>query len=175
MEKIKITKLGETVGKLGKSPKEKQSMINIGDSYHIWNTLTNRYDAINITNIMISLVKNNDLKIVVNDGLEVLNFEVNKLETIMKEYAIPMPEKPPEKANITMDLNAITDKAIYRYIKAGIKEAIVMLAEYYTEAQKSTFRELFYLLMKKEMELYDRFYEYGKLKGYLNEVPIFRV
>lgn len=171
---MKIAELGEVITNIGKSTKDMQRNISAGEAYHIWNTLVSRYDALNITNIFAGFTKDNDLKMIINDGLHVLNYEVNVLEKLMKEYGIPMPEKPPEQANITQDVNAITDKTIFRDIFHGIRDILKLYIHYFGESPTSHVRETFRSFVRKEMDLFDRFYEYGKLKGYLHETPTFR-
>jgi hypothetical protein len=171
---LKIAEISEAISNLGKSSLEKQTIISMGEAYHIWKTLVSRYDALNMTNIFANFSKDPDLKLIIDDGLDVLNYELQELESLMKEYAIPMPDKPPEKANIASDVNAITDKTIYRFIHEGIKNTNEMYVHYFNESPSSTIREIFLTFLKKELELYDKFIEYGKLKGYIHESPSFR-
>lgn len=171
---MKIIEFTEKISKFGKSTRDKQNLISVGEAYHLWRTLINRYDALNITNILRDFTKDNDLKKVIDDGLKVLLDEIDDLEAYMKEFGIPMPSKPPEHANIAFDVNAITDQTIYREIQSGMQNALQLLMDHFSQAQSSTLRELFRKLIQREMELYDKYFEYGKLKGYLHETPIFR-
>ncbi len=114
---MKITSITEQLGSLGKSSKEKQKTISIAEADALWGTLVDRYDALNLTNTLLTAVRDEDLKMVIREGLDVLNSQIKALEGLMKTFSIPMPPKPPEQANVIIDLNALTDRAIYRTIK----------------------------------------------------------
>lgn len=171
---MKIASIAEQLGSLGKSSKEKQKTISISEADAIWGTLVDRYDAINLTNTLLNAVKDEDLKMVLREGLDVLNFQVKILEDLMKTYSIPMPTQPPEQANVIIDLNALTDRAIYRTIHNAMNKALHMHTHHFSLAKDSSIREPFRKFLVAEMDLYDAYIEYGKQKGYLHEEPTFR-
>jgi len=171
---MKIASITEKLGSLGKSSKEKQKTISIAEADAIWGTLVDRYDAINLINTLLNAVKDEDLKMVIREGLGVLNYQVKILEALMKTYSIPMPSKPPEQANVIIDLNALTDRAIYRTIHNGMNKALHMHTNHYSISKDSSVREPFRKFLNVEMDLYDKYMEYGKQKGYLHEEPTFR-
>ncbi|MTI83246.1 MAG: DUF3231 family protein [Firmicutes bacterium] len=171
---MKLVKLGEKISYLTKSTREKQTTISFGEAYHLWYTLVSRYDALHLTNILDRFTKDEDLKRILHDGLEILNSQIFRLESAMKEFGIPMPNKPPEQANINLDVNAITDQTIFRQIFDGLRHSLLLYTNNFNQSPTSTIRELFRGFLKEEMELLDKLFEYGKLKGYLNEIPTFR-
>ena len=171
---MKIASVTEKLGSFGKSSKEKQKTISIAEADAIWGSLVDRYDAINLTNTLLTAVKDEDLKMVMRQGLEVLNVQVKVLEGLMKNYSIPMPPKPPEQAHVIIDLNALTDRSIYRTIHNGMTKALHMHTNHYSISKDSAVREPFRKFLNAEMDLYDSYTEYGKQKGYLHEEPTFR-
>jgi len=171
---MKITEITEKIGNLGKSTRDMQRTISVGEAHHIWHTLISRYDALNITNIYLGFVKDNELKLILQSGLEVLNYQIGVLESLMKEIGIPMPNKPPEQANVTYNIDAITDKTIFRDILNRMADTLLIHVNNYRQAASSYIRESFKKLLTREMDLFDKFFEYGKLKGYLDPNPSFR-
>jgi len=171
---LKTTSIVERLGKLGKSTKEKQRLMSIADAYLIWTNLVAKYDALNFTSTSFTLTKDEDLKLVLTQGMSVLKRNIKILEGRMKELGIPLPDKPPEDVRITVDVNAITDRQIYKNIFGGIQGALSMLINAFSHATASRNREMFRQILAEEMDLYDQYREYGKVKGYLTEPPTFR-
>lgn len=172
---MKIMRLSERIGYIGKSKREKQQMISIAEAYSLWKGLVFRYDSVGITRINYEFVKDADLKLIVKDGIQVLEEQIVFLENMMREFLVPMPSKPPAYANICADINALTDRVIFRDIFNGMQNAMFEHISSFQRSRSSIFREVFRKFLIQEMELYDRYYEYGKLKAYLNETPSFRI
>lgn len=55
----------------------------------------------------------------------------------------------------------------------GISNMMFKHISNYQRAIRSSFRETFRKFLNQEMDLYDQFYEYGKLKTYLLETPLY--
>ncbi len=171
---MKTTTILERLGNVGKSTKEKQRLLSVADAYLIWVTLIAKYDALNFTSSSFALTKDQDLKLALNQGMGVLKGGIKVLEQRMKELGIPLPDKPPEDVRITIDVNAITDKQIYKNIFGGIQGSLPGSLYAFSHATASENREMFRQLLSEEMDLYDEYREYGKIKGYLTEPPTFR-
>ena len=167
-------RIAEKIGYLGKTPREKQSMISLGEAYSLWNTLEKRYDKLMSTQVLFEFIKDYDLKKIVGDGIEVLKVQITGLERLMKEFCIPMPGRPPEEANFIVDINTVTDQFIFREIYNGMEDFMFKHISNFQRAHGSYLRETFRNFLNQEMDLYDAFYEYGKLKGFLQEPPSFR-
>lgn len=171
---MKITKLSERIGYLGKGPNQKQNMITLGEAYSLWSILVDRYDSLITSKTLLEFSKDEDIKKIIIDGIEVLEMQKEILEKLMREFHISMPSKPPEHANIMVDINAITDEYIYRTIYNGISTMMFKHLSNFQRAHGSYLRETFRKFLNQEMDLYDSFYEYGKQKAYLHECPSFR-
>lgn len=171
---MKIMRFTEKIGYLGKTPREKQTMIGVGEAYSLWNTLEKRYDKLTATQVLIEFAKDYDLKKIIQDGIEVIKDQIIALEKLTKEFCVPMPSRPPEGANFVIDINTITDQYIYREIYNGMGNFMFQHISNFQRAHGSYLRETFRKFLIQEMDLYDAFYEYGKLKGYLHEPPSFR-
>ena len=172
---MKIMRLSEKLGYAGKSNRQKQKMITLGEAYSLWSLTGYRYDALITSKTLYQLTKDTDLRIIVKRGINVLQSQEDTLEKLMKEFLIPMPDKPPEYANIAVDNNTVTDKYIFREIYSGMSNTMFKHISNYQRAHGSYLREVFRRFLMQEMDLYDEFYEYGKLKGYLYEEPTFRI
>ncbi|MBS4026411.1 MAG: hypothetical protein KGZ96_12135 [Clostridia bacterium] len=56
----------------------------------------------------------------------------------------------------------------------GMKTSLMAYANVFRQCPMAHIRETFKTLLIKEMETFDMFYEYGKIKAYLHESPPFR-
>lgn len=172
---MKIMRLSEKIGYIGKNNRQMQKMISLGEAYSLWTLTEVRYDSLITSKTLYELAKDADLKIIIEKGIDILQSQEDTLEKLMKEFVIPMPDKPPEHANISVDINSVTDKFIFREIYNGMSNTMFKHISNYQRAHGSFLRETFRKFLNQEMDLYDEFYEYGKLKGYLHEPPTFRI
>lgn len=172
---MKIMRISEKIGYIGKNNRQMQKMISLGEAYSLWTLTEVRYDSLITSKTLYELAKDADLKIIIEKGIDILQSQEDTLEKLMKEFVIPMPDKPPEHANISVDMNSVTDKFIFREIYNGMSNTIFKHISNYQRAHGSFLRETFRKFLNQEMDLYDEFYEYGKLKGYLHEPPTFRI
>lgn len=172
---MRLMRISEKIGYISKNNRQKQMMISLGEAYSLWALTELRYDSLITTKTLYELTKDVDLKTIIKRGIDVLQSQENTLEKLMKEFLIPMPNKPPEYANICIDVNTVTDKFIFREIYNGMSNTMFKHISSYQRAHSSNLREVFRKFLNMEMDLYDEFYEYGKLKGYLHEQPLFRI
>lgn len=171
---MKIMKYLQKASSMNDSTKEKQSYITIAEVSSLWLQLSGRYDAIESTRILRNFVRDEDLKKMLDDGLKVLNKQVKELESTSRDYGIPMPCKPPEFSNIALDVNAITDKYVFKRIYRGIQNFLSLHMTCFIHTKSSFLREKFRKFLNEETDLFDAMIEYGKLKGWLEEEPTFR-
>jgi protein subunit release factor A len=172
---MKIMRISEKIGYIGKNNRQKQKMLTLGEAYSLCSLMEFRYDALITTKTLYEFSKDMDLKIIIERGINVLEAQESTLEKLMKEFLIPMPDKPPKYANISVDVGTITDKFIFRDIYNGLSNTMFKHISNYQRAHGSYLREVFRKFLIQEMDLYDEFYEYGKLKSYLHEQPAFRL
>ena len=172
---MKVMRLAAQISRIASRAPKKQTLISIGEAYSLWTSLVVRYDTMITTKTFLQFVKDRDLRFIVGKGIETLEYQTDKLEELLKEYGIPMPNRPPADCNVTVDSNTVTDQFIYREIHNGLSNMMFKHLSNYQRATSSSLRELFRKFLNQEMDLYDQFYEYGKLKSYLLETPSFRV
>ncbi|KJS21371.1 MAG: hypothetical protein VR72_10705 [Clostridiaceae bacterium BRH_c20a] len=172
---MKITKIAEQIGNIGKRDDQKEKLITISEAHTIWETLTAKYDAMHLTNILLIFTKDDALKIIIKDGIEALKKQIVIMEKLMNNYNVPLTNRPPEKIHHSdIDINIMTDQVIYRTIHTGMQGNLMLIVDGFRHAISSIPREAFRNIMIIEMDLYDAFTEYGKLKGYLLSEPSFR-
>ncbi|MBS4030228.1 MAG: DUF3231 family protein [Clostridiales bacterium] len=157
-----IQKLNETF----MSTQDKQGNINVSEVFHLWNHLVQRYNIIYLTTLMEQFAKDEDLKLILKVGETSLSKHITILEKEMMAYGIPLPLRPPKQAQSTASLEQINDRYIFRRILRGIQGFLPTHTMAFVHSTSPKIRELFMSFLVEEMKLYDKFMEYGKLKGY---------
>ncbi|WP_042331036.1 DUF3231 family protein [Desulfosporosinus orientis] len=171
---MKILKYFKEITEMNKSLRDKQRNINVSEAYHLWNHLMQRYNVIYITNLLNSFVKDNDLKLVLRYGNKVLSKHIKLLEKELLNYGIPLPLRPPKQTQKTVDFELISDRQIYRRILRGIQAFLPVHTMAFIHSTSPKIRDLFLSFMNEEMEIYDMYLEYGKIKNYLLKPPIYK-
>lgn len=159
---------------LGMSTKDKQQIINVSEVFHLWNHLTQRYYIIYITDIFEYVARDEDLLLVIKAGKKTLSNHVEILEKEMLNYGIPLPNRPPKQSQPIEDIEEFSDRYIYRRILQGIQSFLPTYIMALIHSTSPKIRDLFISFLVEEIKLYDKFLEYGKLKGYLLEPPTYK-
>lgn len=170
-----VLKTINQISELGMSTRDKQRNINVSEVFHLWNHLLQRYNVIHLTNILEQHARDEDLKLVLAAGRKTLGNHVTKLEKEMMNYGIPLPIRPPKQTNTTSNVEAITDRFIFRRILRGIQSFLPTHMMAFIHSTSPKIRELFMSFMVEEMKLYDKFMEYGKIKEYEIYPPAYKV
>lgn len=172
---MKVFKAMRKIIELPMSTRDKQRNINVSEVFHIWNHLTQRYNVIYITNVLESFSKDEDLKLILDVGRKTLQKHVNILEKEMIAYGIPLPIRPAKQTQTTTNLEEISDRYIFRRILRGIQSFLPTHTMALIHSTSPKIRELFMTFLIEEIKIYDKFLEYGKIKGYEIKPPSYKV
>ncbi|MCR3923221.1 MAG: DUF3231 family protein [Firmicutes bacterium] len=159
-----------------KIPANEKESIDTGEAFHLWDHLTFRYDNVHQTEVFLNVVKDIDFNVVLVAGQSVLNKQTTRLEKECLRFGIPLPTKPPKVVSFPEDLKIqFTDEFIYRNILGGILGATRFHATALQQTSTNDrIRKLFVDLLLSELNLFDKYIRYGKTKGYLHPVPLYR-
>ncbi len=166
-----ITKISE----LGMLTKDKQRNINVSETFHLWNHLIQRYSVIHLTNILEQHARDEDLKLVLTAGRKTIDNHITILEKEMINYGIPLPMRPPKQVKTTSNMEVVTDRFIFRRILRGIQAFLPTHMMAFLHSTSPKIRELFMSFLIEEMKVYDKFMEYGKIKGYEISPPVYKI
>lgn len=163
---MKISKQIQKIAELGMSTIEKQHNINVSEVFHLWNHLVQRYNVLHTTHILESFARDEDLKLILAFGTKTLSRHITVLEKEMLAYGIPLPVRQPKQTETTANMEQITDRYIFRRILRGIQGFLPTHTMAFIHTTSPKIRELFMSFLIEEMKLYDKYLEYGKIKGY---------
>lgn len=153
--------------------KEKITCI---EAAHLWDHLTIRYDNIRQTKILNTFVNDLDLKSLLTRGLNKLEQQITILEKECVYFGITLPKRPAEVFVAAEFTDLYTDDHIYRVILDGFQGAEIMHAEAIKQCTvNDRIRKIFKKMLLQEIDYYNDFARYGKLKGWLHPVPTYRV
>lgn len=157
------------------SPSHLKEIIDVSGVGHLWDHLTFRYDNIWQTKAFRELVHDGDFRILLERGLATLAKQVEVLETECKKFGITLPTRPSEVLSTPVSAEIVDDDKIYRNILAGLQGAMIMHAEAATHSLvNDRIRHLFQDLLLEELDMFDNFVKYGKVKSWLHPVPSYR-
>ncbi|MFZ7101160.1 MAG: DUF3231 family protein [Peptococcaceae bacterium] len=172
---MEILQLLEDIIDLGKTPQALQKEINVLEVSNLWLQLTYRYDVIEETQILLNYVEDADLKVVMELGVKRLNKQIKILEKWMEDYAIPTSARHPSVITTVVKPEVVTDKYIFIRIFSGIQGFLNIHIDAFRQSPSPKLRELFREFLLEEIGIYDKVFEYGKLKNWLSEPPAFRI
>lgn len=155
-------------------PVEKED-LSTSEAGHLWELLNLRYDQLQLTRIFLGFVHDEDLEIILQRGASKLKNQIGTLEEKAANFEMPLPEKPPASEQATIDPEIMEDKFVYRIILKGAQDAIDTHIRAVVETVRNdNIRDLFFQLYNKEVELYNDFIRYGKMKGWAYIAPRYR-
>ncbi|ATW25782.1 DUF3231 family protein [Candidatus Formimonas warabiya] len=152
----------------------KEEPLNVTEAYHLWDHINLRYDQLELTKLFYNFAHDKDLRMLMDAGLLVLDNEASKLEKELTTYEIPLPQRPPEAFKSPIDPETIEDEFIYRTIFRGIQEAMDLHLRAAVESTRNdSLRRFFHGFLETEMDLFDKYLKYGKMKGWIHTAPFY--
>ncbi len=149
-----------------------KEMLSVSEAYHLWEHLNYRYDQKELTNLFLNFVHDKDFNIILKQGLSSLENQIRILEKESTKFEVPLPERPPASMSVTVDPEIITDKSAFRTIFTGMQAAINLHTRAVIETiRNDPLRKIFFDFLKNELNFYDKFVKYGKIKGWLHIIP----
>lgn len=165
----------DTLFGINSNPSKQQKQLHCGEVFNLWQHLIRRYDIIELTDIFQNCAHDPEFKAILSLGLIVLNGEASKLENQMDHFGIPLPPRPPKSINSPTNTEILRDELMFRIIYTGIQNFVVQQVSTIISIQFPTLRDIFLNMEKKELDIYIKMSEYGKLKGWVQIPPSYNV
>ncbi|MEL7564922.1 MAG: DUF3231 family protein [Dehalobacterium sp.] len=153
---------------------ERQAQLTIMEAAQLWGRLAGRYDTIEFTRYMADLANGPDLRSAITIGVNMLKKHALELEKMAQDYAVPLPAKPPEAEVSTNPIDAIPDRYIFRNIIKGVQSWLPVMMIAFENCTTPAIRKRFKNMLTEEINVYDNFFAYGQLKGWVLELPSLR-
>lgn len=151
---------------------DQDQSIHAGEAYALWTQLVARYDTIELIDIFLNLVKDNELKLLFENGLsKVILPQVDRLEKVMKSYQVPMPPRPPKGTAFSVNMEVARDQGIYRIIVSLSQTALSIHTKAINICTNPSLRNMFTDFLDEEIGIYNLLLKYGEVKGWVYSAP----
>ena len=148
--------------------------LSTSEAFHIWDHITMRYEQTELMGIFSSFAHDTEFRVILQHGLYIYNKQVSTLEQLGLKFNVPLPNRPALPVTSPIDPETVTDKFMYRIILSWQLSAL----DYHVRAiietiRNDSLRKLWNGLLSTELEYYDKYLKYGKMKGWTRVVPIY--
>jgi len=148
--------------------------LSTSEAFHIWDHLTMRYEQIELMGIFTSFTHDTEFKVILKHGLNIYNKQVSTLEKLALKLNIPLPNRPALPVTSPIDPETITDRFMYRIVLTLQLTSLDTHVRAIIETIKNeALRKLWTEFLNTEIEDYDKYLKYGKMKGWTRVIPIY--
>ncbi len=110
-----------------------------------------------------------------NEDLKTYRKQAAGLEDKLSQFRIKAPHKPPKQVKFTSDIDAITDEMVFRFTLDDIQTELYNLKRSLVSSTTSEqLRKMFIDYTNEHLDIFNKFYKYGKLKGWTEIAPAFK-
>ena len=156
------------------STKQIKEDLSASEAFHIWDHITMRYEQIEIMGIFSSFAHDTEFKVILQHGLYIYNKQINNLEHLALKLNVPLPNRPALPVTSPIDPETVTDKFMYKIILSWELSSLDSHVRAIIETiRNDSLRKLWSDLLNSELEYYDKYLKYGKMKGWIRVVPIY--
>lgn len=127
--------------------------------------------------IRVGFVYDGDFKLLLKVGLQgPLKHQTAMLEKELEHFGIPLPQRLSNVVVPPKNTELLKDEFIYKEIATGIHGAAIMHAQALKQCTTNDrVRGIFERLLLSEVGLLDKLIKFGKVKGWLNPTPQYRL
>jgi hypothetical protein len=151
-----------------------EEQLSTSEAFHIWDHITMRYEQIELIGVFSSFAHDTEFKVILQHGLYIYNKQVSKLEQLALKLNVPLPNRPSVPVMSPIDPETVTDKFMYRIILSWELASLDTHVRAIIETiRNDSLRKLWSGLLNAELEYYDKYLKYGKMKGWTRVVPIY--
>ena len=148
--------------------------LSTSEAFNIWNHINMRYEQIELLGLFSNFAHDTEFKVILDHGLSIFNKQVNHLEQLALRLNVPLPNRPTLPVMSPIDPETIKDKFMYRTILGSeLKSLDTHVRAIIETIRNDSMRRLWYEQLNAELEYYDKYLRYGKLKGWTSVVPIY--
>jgi hypothetical protein len=151
---------------------KKTEDLHSGEAYILWAQLVAHYDTLELIDFFSSVAKDDDFKTLVGTAVsKVIKPQINKLESIMNSYRLPLPSRPPSGVNLQNNVEAARDESMFNIISDLSQTAVNLHVKAINMCVNDSIRNMFMNFLNDELRAYDNLVKYGKAKGWIRNAP----
>lgn len=154
-------------------PHQKEQ-LSTSEAFHIWDHINLRYEQIERIGLFMNFAHDTEFKVIFQHGLYIFNKQVNQLEQIALKLNVPLQNRPTLPVMSPIDPETIQDKFMYHNILSWELTSLDTHVRAIIETiRNDSLRKLWNELLNAELDYYDKYLKYGKMKGWTRVVPIY--
>ena len=151
-----------------------KEQLSTSEAFHIWDHITMRYEQTELIGIFASFAHDTEFRVILQHELYIYNKQIATLEKLALKLNVPLPNRPALPVQSPIDPEMITDRFMYRIVLSWELDSLEAHARAIMECiRNESLRKLWKEFLKAELEDYDKYLKYGKLKGWTRVVPIY--
>ena len=153
---------------------QKEEQLSTSEAFHIWDHIAMRYDQIELLGIFSGFAHDTEFRVILQHGIYTYNKQLKKLEGLALKLNVPLPNRPAKPVTPPIDPEIITDRFMYRIVLSWELDSLDAHVRAIIETiRNDSLRTLWKEMLNSELEYYDKYLKYGKMKGWTRVVPIF--
>jgi len=164
----------ETYPNYKTSTKQAKEELSASEAFHIWDHITMRYEQIELIGIFSSFAHDTEFKVILEHASNIYNKQINTLEQLALKLNVPLPNRPALPVTSPIDPETVTDRFMYRIVLnlefTSLDTHVTAIIE---TIKNEALRKLWGELLTTELEYYDKYLKFGKMKGWTRVVPIY--
>lgn len=159
-----------------KTPRQAQqtSYPDVQEVYNVWKMLDDRYAMINHLQSQKKFVHDFDLKVIIDEQIDRMKYDVTKLEAKAETFNIKGPRPYSHEVNVKGNSEVLKDKnfawVLYEFLTMEMNFSIRTLRDSYVD---DSLRSLFIDLLKENVKNLFDYVDYLKLKGWIDIPPLY--
>lgn len=158
-------------------PEGNQEILDAGEAFHLFDHLTSRYQTIEKTQLYHNFAHDTDFNLILLIGLQqTLEKQVNLFETESNSFGLPLIARPPKTVNTTEGKDIYNDETMYRDVFTGMQFMFELHATAMRQCTTNDrLRQIYIRILGEELQTIESWIKYGKIKGWLRPVPMYKV
>lgn len=152
-----------------------KEIVAANEIWELWSHLYYRYLHIQMTKIYNSYVNDPEFNLILTTGIKILEKQSKELENLLLNYGVSLPGKHPRNIPTPETKENFDDKFIFNIIldsmmKASTTHGFALMELVINDKLMDFFKDLLF----NEIYFIDKLIRYGKVKGWIAEVPVYR-
>lgn len=155
-------------------PPKLNEKVATNEIFLLFDHLIFRYNSTQYTKVVAEFAVDPDLKAILKAGVVILERQIKDVETILDRYAITLPPSYSPIIPKPDDTQILEDRFIFNVVFMGIRNASMLHGLTLKEIiVNDRLRKFFLKLTNQELKLFSNMVRYGKVKGWINVIPIY--
>ncbi len=151
-----------------------REQLSTAEAFHIWDIISLRYEQMELLGLYVSFAHDTEFKVILQHGLYIISKQAGRLEQLALKLNVTLPNRPSTPVAAPIDPETIKDQVMYINILGWLLTAIDTHVRAIIETVRNdSLRKLWNELLSSELEYYDKYLKYGKMKGWTRAVPIY--